>query len=129
MPIHVSWKSMAEGMRGTYKQGKVKCRPFTDGSQVCMRAKAWQVFFATINKMGADETKPRPARKKSVNEAKLIERFLESKGINEEVPRWAVLAKKVLGSDKFNEKIKGFWKKKLDDWCSKNPKSKFCKGD
>lgn len=45
-----------------YKSGEVKCRPFTDGSKVCISKKAWSVFFATINKMGADDTKPRPHR-------------------------------------------------------------------
>jgi hypothetical protein len=36
-----------------------KCRDFTDGSQVCASEKAWQVFFATMNKNGWDETKPK----------------------------------------------------------------------
>jgi len=68
---------MAEGMRGTYKVGPVKCRPFTDGTKVCMSKKAWQVFFATINKMGADETKPRPQKTQEATE-KLIHWFVES---------------------------------------------------
>ncbi len=28
---------------------------------------------------------------------------------------------------KYNEKIKAFWKKKLDAFCAKNPKSGVCK--
>lgn len=128
MPIHASWKSMAEGMRKTYAGGKDKCRPFTDGSKVCMSVKAWSVFFATMNKMGADETKPRPKVKTSESTEKLIEWFMESKGIKDEsIPSWVPLAKKVLSSPKYNEKIKAFWKKKLDAFCAKNPKSGVCK--
>ena len=63
MPIHTSWKSMAQGMKSTYAKGKTKCRPFTDGTKVCMSTTAWSVFFSTVNKMGADETKPRPKKK------------------------------------------------------------------
>jgi len=78
MPIHTSWKSMAKGMKTTYcgkkKAGPVKCRPFTDGSRLCMCAKAWQVFFASVNKMGADETKPRP---KKVKTQEAVEKILE----------------------------------------------------
>jgi hypothetical protein len=131
MPIHTSWKSMAEGMRSVkaYNQGKIKCRPFTDGSKVCMRTRAWSVFFATINKMGADETKPRPQKvKTSESMEKVIKWFMESKGITDEnIPNWVPLAKKVLNSPKFTEKIKVFWKKKLDAYCAKNPKSGVCK--
>jgi len=53
---------MANNMRKQYKAGKVKCRPFTDGTKVCASKRAWSVFFATINKMGADDSKPRPAK-------------------------------------------------------------------
>lgn len=128
MPIHASWKSMAEGMRKTYAGGKGKCRPFTDGSKVCMSDKAWSVFFATINKMGADETKPRAKVKTSESTEKIIEWFMESKGVKDEsIPSWVPLAKKVLSSPKYNEKIKVFWKKKLDAFCAKNPKSGVCK--
>jgi len=63
MPIHVSFKSLAKGMAKQYKgQGKVKCRPFTDGTKVCASAKAWQVFYSYLNKKGWDDTKPMPKK-------------------------------------------------------------------
>lgn len=37
-----------------------ECRDFTDGSKVCLCKKGWSVFFATLNKHGWDDTKPRP---------------------------------------------------------------------
>ena len=124
---------MAKGMRKTYAgKGKVKCRPFTDGSKLCMSAKAWQVFFATINKMGADETKPRPKSKRTQeSREKLIEWFVESTLKSSDlpanvVPKWVGLAKKILKSPKFNEKIKAYWQKRLTKWCKKNPR--ICKG-
>jgi len=125
MPIHTSWKKMAIGMRASYKAGKTKCRKFADGSQVCMSEKAWSVFFATINKMGASDTKPRP-KKKKINEAKLLDWFMEAKMEND-LPRWVSMALKVLKSDKYNAKIKAYWKKRLTAYCKKNPKSKVCK--
>ena len=72
MPIHTSWKSMAKSMAKTYCKGatKKKCKKFTDGSQVCICQKGWSVFFASINKMGAKETQPRPSKK--INEAVMI---------------------------------------------------------
>ena len=124
MPIHTSWKSMATGMKTTYKKGKVKCRKFADGSQVCMSEKAWSVFFATISKMGASDTKPRP--KKKINESKLIDWFMEAKMEND-IPRWVNMALKVLKSDKYSAKIKTYWKKRLTGYCKKNPKLKICR--
>jgi len=61
MPIHTDWKSMVKGMKGTYckKGDKTKCRPFTDGSKVCLCTKAWSVFFATMRKKGWNEGSPR----------------------------------------------------------------------
>jgi len=134
MPIHTSWKSMAEGMRRTYAgQGKTKCRPFTDGTKVCMSQKAWQVFFATINKMGADETKPRPHSKSTQESRKVVEWFIESTLKSSDlpphsIPKWINLAQKVLKSPKLNEKVKAYWKKRLMAWCKENPKSKVCEG-
>jgi len=74
MPIHVSFKSMARGMGKEYKEGKVVCRDFTDGSKVCISEKAWSVFFATLNKKGWDESKSMP---KSTSEA--LEEWLRKK--------------------------------------------------
>jgi len=76
MPIHISWKKMASGMRKTYcgkkdgKGGGPECRKFTDGVPFCMCKKAWSVFFATLNKKGWKDTKPRP---KSVTETVFLE--------------------------------------------------------
>ena len=125
---------MVKSMKGTYckKGDKTKCRPFTDGTKVCMCAKGWSVFFASINKMGADETKPRPkSRMSEAYRSKLaafIEATLKSADLPENsVPRWVGLAQKVLKSPKFNDKIKTYWRKRLQDWCKKNPKNKACK--
>jgi len=118
---------MAQGMRGTYKGGKETCRPFTDGSKVCMSAKAWSVFFATINKMHADETKARPRVKTNEATEKIVEWFLESKQVKGDVPPWVFLAKRIINSPKSSDKIKAFWKKRLDSWCKKNPKAGVCK--
>lgn len=67
MPIHSDWKSMCQGLKSTYCAGssEKKCRPFTDGSSVCLCTKGWNVFFATLNKHGWKEGSPRP---KSVSE-------------------------------------------------------------
>jgi len=125
MPIHTSWKKMCLSMKASYKAGKIKCRKFADGTQVCMSEKAWSVFFATINKMGADDTKPRPKRK--INEAKMIDWFMESVNNDDGLPRWINMALKVLKSEKYNDKIKSYWRKRLSAFCKKNPKSKVCK--
>ena len=77
IPIHTSWKSQAKGMGKTYK-GPTKCRKFTDGSQVCMAKKAWSVFFATINKMGASPDKPRPHKISETVFNEKAEKFVEN---------------------------------------------------
>lgn len=86
MPIHTSWKSMAKGMAASkkYKKGTIKCRDFTDGSKVCMAKKAWNVFYASINKMGAKAEKPRP---KSINETVFMETVAV---VIQEIIEWAV---------------------------------------
>lgn len=138
---------MCRGMKATYcgrkKAGPQKCRSFTDGKKLCMCAKAWQVFFAKVNKMGADDTKPMP--KKKISEATLKRIFSESKNKDqiywfieatlkssdlpsESVPKWIGLAKKVLKSPKFSPKVKAYWRKRLMSWCKKNPKYPACKG-
>lgn len=70
VPIHTSWKSMVKSMKASYKAGKTKCRKFTDGAITCMSKKAWSVFYATLNKHGWKDTKPRP---KSVTETVFLE--------------------------------------------------------
>lgn len=42
------------------KDSKKECRDFTDGSNICLCIKGWSVFFATLNKHGWDDKKPRP---------------------------------------------------------------------
>lgn len=66
MPIHVSWKSMAQSMKKKYPEGNTKCRDFTDGKNVCMSEKAWSNFFGSISKMGG---KPEKERSQSVEES------------------------------------------------------------
>lgn len=68
---------MALGMRSTYcsKGDSMKARDFTDGTSVRLCGKAWAVFFATINKHGWDEKKPRPH---TVSETVFIEAVQET---------------------------------------------------
>lgn len=67
-------KSMLSNASYCKRNPKRKCRPFTDGKKVCGCQGGWSVFFATVNKMGADETKPRP-KKATTQEA--VEKILE----------------------------------------------------
>lgn len=133
MPIHVSWRSMVKSMlaNASYckRNPKRKCYPFTDGKKVCGCAGGWSVFFATVNKMGADDTKPRPKGK--TQEAKVLEWFIEStlKSSDVKVPPWVGMAQRVLKSPKFSDKVKAYWKSRLQAWCKKNPKHKICKGE
>ena len=124
---------MIRGMKRTYcKGGANVCRDFSDGTKICACEKAWSVFFATVTKnwgRGA-ETKPIP---KHVQEAyereELIEWFLESfEESDAGVPKWIPLAKKVLASKKFNDKIKAYWRSRLEAWCKKNKGNKVCGG-
>ena len=75
MPIHTSWKSMVKAMLGNSKyckkNPKRKCHKFTDGTKVCGCQGGWSVFFASVNSMKADETKPMP-KKKKISEAVTI---------------------------------------------------------
>ena len=80
----MSWKKMAVNMQSQYKGGSIKCRGFTDGTEVCMSSKGWSVFFATINKSGAKADKPRP---KSINETIFQE---TAKQVVDEMIQWAV---------------------------------------
>lgn len=75
---------MAESMKPQYKGGKITCRSFSDNSQICMSKKAWNIFFATINKMKADDTKPRP---QEINETVFQETV---KIVMDEFVEWAV---------------------------------------
>lgn len=84
MPIHTSWKSQAKGMGKTYK-GPTTCRKFTDGSQVCISKKAWNVFYATIKKLGGKPESPRPHK---INETVFNE---TAHKVVEEFIRWATV--------------------------------------
>lgn len=123
MPINISWKKMALGMKSTYtKKGQsTVCRDFSDGSKVCMSEKGWSVFFATINKMGAKDTKPRPKQTQESREA-LIQWFTESKletTLNG-VPRWVGIAEQLIGLPTTDQRIKNYWKNKLDIYYEEN---------
>jgi hypothetical protein len=124
---------MAAGMKKTYckKGDKLVGRSFTDGSKVRLCSKAWSVFFATIRKHGWKETKPRP---RTVNETvfnEAVEVYLDelrawfaetvAKGDRSE-PTWVRLARRVLKSGA-SEKLKAYWRKRLQDWEKKNKKT------
>jgi len=120
---------------------KRKCYDAVGGKKICGCAGGWSVFFATMRKRGWDEKKARP---KKVTEAvfmeaveqtveemdlKLIKWFestLKASDVN--VPRWVGLAKRVISNPKLNEKMKKYWRGRLEVWCKKNPTAKVCKG-
>jgi len=129
--IHLSWKSMALGMKSSYckKGDKLVLRDFTDGSKVGACNKAWSVFFATCRKNHWDETKPRHAKvtQEAFNEA--VELYLidldlwyfeeaTKKLITKEadVPRWVKFARAVLKSKKISATLKIYWQKRLAAW-------------
>jgi len=123
-------KSMIGNSDYCKRNPKRKCHPFTDGSRLCGCQGGWSVFFATVNKMGADETKPRPKAKKTQESKKLLEWFMESTLKSSDlpanvIPKWVGLARKILKSPKFNEKVKTYWKNRLEKWCKEHPK--LCK--
>jgi len=136
MPIHTSWKSMAKAMVANAKYCKKdttrRCYKFTDGKKVCGCAGGWSVFFATVKTMGAKPEKPRPKTQES--KQKILKWFMESHSSlmssdlpAHSIPNWIGLAKKVIESPKFNEKIKTFWRKRMGKWCKDNPNSDICK--
>lgn len=86
MPIHVSWKSEFLGMKKQYcgKSTSGKEYEFSDGTKVTICKKGANVFFASLNKMGADDTKPRPA---TINETIFNETASQ---ILNELIEWAV---------------------------------------
>jgi hypothetical protein len=92
---------MAQGMKKQYKSGKTVCRDFTDGKKVCMSKRAWTVFFASINKMGAKSESPRP---KSINETVFNE---TAHTVIDDMVRWIItrtnVTNHVNGGDKDNE--------------------------
>jgi len=132
MPIHVSWKSMVKSMLGNSKyckrNPKRKCYPFSDGTRVCGCKGGWSVFFATVNKMGADDTKPMPKKRVQESKEKIIQWFIESTLKSSDIPKWIEMAQKVLVSPKFNEKIKDYWRSRLENWCKSHGDHKVCKG-
>lgn len=132
MPIHTSWKSMVKSMLSNSKyckrNPKRKCHKFSDGTSVCGCQGGWSVFFATVNKMGADDTKPMPKRRMEESKEKIVRWFVESALKSSDRPKWIELAQKVLASPSFGENIKSYWRKRLSDWCEENPKYPLCKG-
>lgn len=118
---------MALGMKATYtKKGQsTVCRDFTDGSKVCMSKKGWNVFFATINKMHADETKPRPKKTQEATD-KLIEWFTESalESPFDGVPQWVEVAEELINMPATNQQIRDYWNAKLDAFYKENEEVK-----
>ena len=116
---------MALGMKSTYtKKGQsAVCRNFTDGSKVCMSKKGWSVFFATINKMKADETKPRPKQTQEAKEL-LIQWFTESalQSSVDGIPKWVYIAEKLVNSETSTPQVKKYWGTKLDEYRGENAK-------
>lgn len=105
------------------KDPKRKCYKFADGTRVCGCSGGWSVFFATLNKMGADETKPMP-KKKTEESHKVIQWFMESTLQSSSVsanltPKWVGLAEKVISSEKFSEKVKSYWSERLAEYKKK----------
>lgn len=114
---------MALGMKSSYtKKGQsTVCRDFTDSSKVCMSKKSWSVFFATINKMGADETKPRPKQTQEAKE-QLIQWFTESvlQVQSNGVPKWVNIAEKLINLETSTPDVKKYWKEKLGKYHREN---------
>lgn len=78
MPININWKEMIRNMGKQYREGKIVCRDLSDGTKVCVSEKAWNVFFATGNKLYGKgfEVKEKP---KKVEET-----------ISEEILKWYI---------------------------------------
>lgn len=50
MPIHTDWIDMIHSMDDEYPEGERKCYDLSNGKKICAHAKAWEVFFAKMNK-------------------------------------------------------------------------------
>lgn len=131
MPIHVSWKSMIKNMLDNFKyckkNPKRKCYDFSDGSRMCGCKGGWNVFFATVNRMGADDTKPMPKKKKKFGESKIVAWFIEESRKYPILPKWISLAQRILDSPQFEESVKDFWRGKFRTYCENHPEASICK--
>ena len=132
MPIHVSWKSMIQNMLNNPKYRKKnperKCHKLSDGTRICGPQGGWSIFFATVNRMGASETKPIPKAKKKFNESKIINNFINNSKKFPVLPKWVNLAQRILVSPQFEESVKTFWSNKLKAYCKDHPEAELCKG-
>ena len=68
-----------------------------------------------------------------MDKKKILEWFIESKVKDgslksSDVPRHIKMAQRVLSSNKFNEKIKAYWRGRLTAWCKEHPSYPACKG-
>lgn len=132
MPIHVPWKSMIKSFLNNKKyckkNSKRKCRKLSDGSRICGCQGGWSIFFATVNKMDADDTKPMPKKKKkNFNESKITSWFIGESKKYPILPKWVSLAQKILTSPQFEESVKVYWKDKLRGFCELHPEASICK--
>lgn len=109
MPIHTTWKSMVKGMKNTYckKGDKTKCRPFTDGTKVCLCTKAWSVFFATMRKRGWDEGSPR---------SKKVSETVFNEAIEEIMAGFIIWYEEALGPEDFKDMTLEEMVDKLREW-------------
>ena len=131
MPIHVSWKSMIHSFLNNPKYCKKnperKCHKLSDGKRICGCQGGWSIFFATVNRMGADDTKPIPKSKKKFNESKIIANFINNSKKFPVFPKWVGLAQRILDSPQFEESVKTFWRNKLKIYCKAHPEAELCK--
>jgi hypothetical protein len=55
---------MIKGMGKQYPGSPKKCRKMSDGKDVCISKKAWNVFFATVTKRYGSGAEEKPKTKK-----------------------------------------------------------------
>ena len=130
MPIHVSWSSMIQNMldnpKYCSKDSKRKCHKLSNGKRICGCQGGWSIFFATVNRMGADETKPMPKSKTKFNESKVIKWFITESKKFPILPKWIGLAQRIIDSPQFEESVKDFWSNKLKNYCKEHPEASLC---
>lgn len=121
-------RNMLNNPKYCKKNPERKCHKLSDGKRICGCQGGWGVFFATVNRMGADEKNPIPKSKKKFNESKTVEWFINNSKKFPVLPKWIGLAQRILASPQFEESVKDFWRGKLKDYCEKHPEASICEG-